>query len=410
MRFSHIQLFNQSLRSFNDLQAGNIKIQEQISSGRKVLLPSDDPIASARIQQLQDELAQIGQFKQNISTIELRLSAQEVQIGSAENIVIRLRELAIRAGNASTTQQDRQAIATEVEQMRDELLSLANSRDGSGKYIFSGFQSDNPPYQKDPTDKVQYVGDEGARSLRISASTSLSMTTKAREIFTDVPSLGNTFAVTADPANTSLPPAKIEPLGIVNQTTFDATFASYPDDYIVEFDDPPTSFNVTRRSDGGVENLAIPYTSGDPITVNGRQFAVTGVPAAGDRFVVESRSTTSVFESIDTLIEGLDSLGDTGPESIELSNLVGEALQSFDNSLNQMLRARTSIGARLNVLENTENIHLDVELISQRTLSEIRDLNYEEAVTRLAQQSFVLEAAQQSFSRIANLSLFNFLR
>ena len=183
-----------------------------------------------------------------------------------------------------------------------------------------------------------------------------------------------------------------------------------PDDFTLVFDNPPTQYDVVRRSDGATVNAAVPYVSGDDITIEGMTFAITGSPAAGDRFLVESRATQSVFETFDKLLVGLQKLGDTGPESIELSGVIGDTLESMDNTLNQMLQARTSIGSRLNVAENTLNVHQDVELLNQEVLSDIRDLDYEEAISRLTYQSFVLEAAQQSFSRIANLSLFNFLR
>lgn len=410
MRFSHIQLFNQSLQSFGRLQGDNLRTQEQISSGRKILTPSDDPIASTRIQQLQDELAQNDQFQNNIRAIELRLSAQEVQISSAENTLIRLRELTVQAGNGALSVQDRRAIAAEVEVIQDEMMSIANAKDGTGKYIFAGFQTGDAPYEKFADGTIHYVGDEGQRSLKISATTSMSMTTSARDVFTDVPGLNNSFAVLANQNNLADPPAIIEAEGIINQASFDASFAAYPDDYDIIFNDPPTTYDVVRRSDGFVDTAGQGFTSGAQVVINGRQFSITGSPAAGDRFVVESRKNESVFETTEKLLEGLREIGDSGPDSLELSALVGRSLESYDNSLDKMLQARTSIGARLNVAENTLNIHQDVELINQKILSDVRDVDYEEAISQLSYQTFVLEAAQQSFARIANLSLFNFLR
>jgi len=410
MRFSHIQLFNQSLQSFGRLQGDNLRTQEQISSGRKILTPSDDPIASTRIQQLQDELAQNDQYQNNIRAIELRLSAQEVQIASAENSLIRLRELTIQAGNGALNTQDRRAIAAEVSVIQDEMMSIANARDGSGKYIFAGFQSGDAPYEKDVDGSIHYTGDEGQRSLKISATTSMSMTTSARDVFTDAPALGNSFAVRARQSNVADPPAIIKNEGIFDQAGFDANFAVYPDDDEIIFNDPPTTYDVIRRSDGAVDRAAQSFTSGQSVVVNGRQFSITGSPAAGDRFVLESRLKESVFETTERLLAGLQGIGDSGPESLELSALVSRTIESYDNSLDKMIQARTSIGARLNVAENTRNIHQDVELINQKILSDVRDVDYEEAISQLSYQTFVLEAAQQSFARIANLSLFNFLR
>lgn len=412
MRFSHLQLFNQGLQSFSRLQSDNLRTQEQISTGKKILTPSDDPVASTRIQQLQDELALNEQYQKNIQAIELQLNAQEVQISSAENSLIRLRELAVQAGNGALNAQDRRAIAAEVQVIQDEMLAVANARDGSGKYIFAGYQTGDAPYEKFADGTIHYVGDQGQRSLKVSATTSMSMTTRARDVFTDVPSVGNSFAVRADQNNQADPPAIIKNEGFFDQDVFNANFETYPQDYVVTFDDPPTTYSIARGSDGFIApvNAGLPYNSGASIEVLGRQFSITGSPEAGDRFVIESRKTESVFETTEKLLEGLQEFGDSGSDSIDLSALVGRTLDSYDNSLDKMIQARTSIGARLNVAENTRNIHEDVELINQKILSDVRDVDYEEAISQLSYQTFVLEAAQQSFARIANLSLFNFLR
>lgn len=409
MRFSHIQLFNQGLQSFSRIQADNLKIQEQISRGQRVLTPSDDPIASTRIQKLQDELTQNEQFQNNIRSIELQLRAQETHIDGAEKILMRARDLTVQAGSGALSHADRQAIATEIRSIREQMLAVANARDGSGKFVFAGYQTNTPPYVEQPDGRVQYIGDEGERNLSISSTTNMSLTTKARSVFTDIASLGETFATRADPNNRAEPPATISLGEITDQNVFDDFFQNLPDDFTVVFQDPPTIYSIVRRSDGAIIDSE-PYVSGEDITVSGMTFAITGAPMAGDRFIVESRATQSVFETFDKLLVGLEKLGDSGPESIELSEVIGSSLESMDNTLNQMLQARTSIGSRLNVAENTLNVHLDVELLNQEILSDIRDLDYEEAISRLSYQSFILEAAQQSFSRIANLSLFNFLR
>lgn len=409
MRFSHIQLFSQGPQSFSRIQADNLRIQEQISSGQKILVPSDDPIASTRIQKLQDELTQNEQFQNNIRSIQLQLQAQETHIDAAEKILMRARDLTVQAGSGALTHADRQAIAKEIQSIRDQMLSVANARDGGGNFVFAGYQTNKAPYVEQADGRVEYVGDEGERNLTISSTTTMSLTTKARSIFTDIASLGDTFATRANPNNRSEPPATISVGEITDQSTFDSFFQNLPDDFTVSFQDPPTFYSIVRRSDGAIVDSG-PYVSGDDITIEGMTFTITGSPMSGDQFVVESRATQSVFETFDKLLVGLEQLGDSGPESIELSEVIGASLDSMDNTLNQMLQARTSVGSRLNVAENTLNVHLDVELLNQEILSDIRDLDYEEAISRLSYQSFVLEAAQQSFSRIANLSLFNFLR
>lgn len=407
MRFSNIQAFTQNLQGANRLQAENSHTQQQIASGRRVLTPADDPVAAARIVQVQEELARTEQYQKNINSVTNLLNVEEQQIESATNTLIRIRELTIQAGDGALSFDDRRAIATEMRQSLDQLYAIANTRTASGEFIFAGYQSAQQPFVKASDGSIGYVGDEGQRFIKVSATTTVASSDTGKAIFMDVPSANKTFTLQAHPQNTAQPPALLDATAVIDQAAYDSF---YPDDLRVEFNNPPTTFNIVQKSDGSTLLANEPYQSGAAIEVVGLRFSIAGAPAAGDRFLVESSAKQSLFKTVGNLIDGLESLGDNVADTAPRQALLAASLDNLDNAHNTMLKARTSIGARLNVAETTAAMHQDLELLSQKVLSEERDLDYADAISRLSFQSFVLEAAQQSFARMANLSLFNYLR
>ena len=408
MRFSTVQAFNQNLKSLNQLQADNFKTQQQISTGKRVLTPADDPAAAVKIIQLNEELAKSDQYLSNMDAAELQLNAEETQIESAENLLIRVRELAVQSGNGALKSNDRRSIANEMEQIRDQLLTIANAKNSNGQYIFAGFQSHSQPFIAGEDGQVAFAGDEGQRYVKIGATTKVAMNTPGKDIFMSTPSAENTFSTHIHPENTANPQAIVSAGVISDQAAYDAF---YPQDLTIRFDDPPTTFDIIRQSDGVEIVSDQAFATGQAIEVEGLQVEISGAPAAGDRFMIKSSSTQSVFETIDKLTDALKSYQDTGDAaaSERLSGDIASALLDFDSSLDSMLQARTSIGARLNVVDGTRNLQQDMTLLNEKLLSDVQDIDYNEAISKLSLQSFMLQAAQQSYAKISNLSLFNYL-
>jgi flagellar hook-associated protein 3 FlgL len=406
MRLSTAQLFSNGLRGMTDLQAQTAKTQEQLATGKKVLTPSDDPVAATRIMQINQELAVNEQYQENIGIAQQQLALEEALLESAGNSIIRIRELTIRAGDGALSFAERQAIAVEISQRLDELESIANSRGANGEYVFAGYQGNTRPFVQQSNGGYAYLGDEGQRFVQISASQRIAVNDSGQTVFMDVPAAANTAVTSSSASNTAVPPAVIGDAQVINQVSYDAF---QPEDLVITFNNPPTSYTMTLRSNGSfITNN--PYTSGAAIQIAGVSFTITGAPAAGDRFFVDSSKSQGLLATVKKLADGLQTLNDSPTGRAGLQMLIAESLDNLDAGLDSVLEVRTEIGARLNVLDSTLAQHQDLALISQETLSEVRDLDYTEAISRLSLQSFVLEAAQQSFLKISQLSLFNFLR
>src|SRR5690554_75666 len=195
MRISTIQAFNTSVRGIQDNYSAAMRTQEQISSGKRLLSPADDPVASVRLLQLDQEASKLSQYKDNLTAATNSLTQQEAVLNSVNNILQRVREIALRAGNPALDQGGRQALAQELTEREDELYGLLNSQNARGEYLFGGFRSDKQPFVRQPDGSYTYEGDEGQRSIQIGSSKMIAINDNGKELFVDI---GNVSRVTTE--------------------------------------------------------------------------------------------------------------------------------------------------------------------------------------------------------------------
>ena len=410
MRISTLQAFENALTGVQNANREVNTTQQQISSNRRLLTPADDPVAASRILRLSSEGAQRDQFVKNINSLENSLGLSDAALAQSINLLTRVKELAIQAGNGVNTQGDRRLISVEIRTRLEELVGIANTRGASGEYVFGGSVGGQPPF--DAADNFTYRGDQSQRELPISSSSKVAMTDSGHAVFVDVPSAAHTFATRPHPGNDAIGGARISAGVVVDQAKLDALF---PDDLVIEFgatdalSPPGPNITVRRTSDrrvvDGLQN--VPFVANADISVAGVQVRVSGSPQPGDRFFIETSDRQSAFTTLDRLADSLDTIGDGTDEPAQLAVAIGAALSNIDGAVATMLQARSDIGARLNTADTTRELHGDVDLVSKKVLSELRDLDFAEAVSRLTAQSLVLEAAQRSFAKTAGLSLFS---
>ena len=151
------------------------------------------------------------------------------------------------------------------------------------------------------------------------------------------------------------------------------------------------------------------YVEGEAVTIAGAQFTISGEPADGDTFYVQTAEKQSVFTTVEKVIDGLENFSATPSYRQAFDNLLENSLANLDNAQNSVLEVRTRVGARLNTVETTRQFHEDSNLLNTEVKSDLEDLDYAKAVSRLSQQNFVLQAAQRSFAQVSRLSLFDSL-
>lgn len=403
-------MYNRSLNNIQDVNSSLQNTQLQLSSGKRVLTPSDDPVASTRILQINQDLELVGQYQRNIDLLENRLRQEDDLLGGINDIIIRLRELTIQAGDGSQNKDDKLFLAAEIKERLSQLAGMMNSQDPSGEYVFAGFQGGTKPFHQDESGHYEYFGDEGQRSLQIDTSVIIPSSDNGKSIFVNIKASEKTFFTEANPKNTADPASIITTGQIVDQDAYDAF---YPQDMKIQFNAVTAivpngpNFSIIEPTTGKVLFNPQPYNSGQPIVANGVQFEIIGAPSPGDTFFVESTQKQSLLTTVEKLIYGLEHYQDNSTGRQVLTGVLDDTLANLDNAQTSLLETRGKIGARLNTVDTTREMHLDVELLTREILSELQDVDFAEASSQLSLESTILQAAFSSFSRIANLSLFD---
>lgn len=409
MRVATLQQYHLGLNGILKNQANVSKTQQEISTGRKVLTPADDPVAATKILQMQQELALNDQFVLNMNAADNRLKTEEAAIDAVTSAIARLKEL-VSTATGTKKDTDRQAVAAEVYEIQEYLADLFNSKDAGGEYIFAGFKGQNPPFVKGANGRYEFVGDEGQRKLAIGRSATVATSDNGKDLFINIPANKNTFVTQASPKNKA--DLQVNPGFVIDEEKYDEF---YPHDLIITFNPesaltpPQMNYTVRRASDNRVvDGMAnIEFSSGSSINVAGLTFNVQGAPEPGDQVLVQTTPKQSITDTIFRLTAGLNTIPDTKEGNDVLANLIFDTLTNLTNAEANLSAYRSSLGARMKIVENTRELAADVKVVNREILSKLQDADYAESISKLSLQTYLLEAAQQSYSQISRMSLFN---
>ncbi|QGZ31757.1 flagellar hook-associated protein FlgL [Stutzerimonas stutzeri] len=412
MRISTLQAFNNGVTGIQRNYANATRTQEQISTGNRILTPADDPVASVRLLQLEQQQNVLGQYNSNLTAAKNSLTQEEVTLNSVNTVLQRVRELAVRAGNGSLDPQDRKAIAAELAEREDELLSLMNTRNARGEYLFSGFQGKTQPFVRAADGSYSYAGDEGQRKLQIASSLNIPISDNGKSVFQAVTNAGR-LSTTPAAETITAPAVRLSAPLIEDEVAF-AAFDFPADGIEVRFSDSadPKAYEIYEVGGTvalGNGRLDDKDDASDKLVFNGMTIHIDGVPTGTETFTLE-RNGQEKQGILDTIANLRMSLENPGTGSTGVRDAVAVALTNLDHGIVSVDEARGNIGARLNVIETTQTDNEDVALVNKGVQAELRELDYAEALSRLSMQTVVLEAAQQSYVKIAGLSLFNVMR
>ena len=193
MRIGTLQLFRQGVNAILDQQTRVAGTQLQLASGKRINKPSDDPIGAAQLVGLSESLKVTEQYQKNIDHARSRLELEDAALGSVGDALQRARELAVQGLNDTNGAQDRAAIAQEIRQLTDEVLGLANRKDGAGEYLFAGFQGQNAPFSHDGSGNFSYAGDQGQRQVQVGPARQVADGDSGLDVFMKVPAAGGGF-------------------------------------------------------------------------------------------------------------------------------------------------------------------------------------------------------------------------
>lgn len=403
MRISTPMIFDSGTRNLQRQQSGLYLLQNQMSTGRRILTPSEDPVATAQALVVTQQKNVNQQFLDNQDNATSLLTEQEDRLNAVNEVLQAVKLRVVEAGNGAYGDSDRKAIAAEIRERYDELIGLANSTDALGNYVFSGTKGDTRPFltSGEPGARVvTYAGNDARRQLQVSTARIMDLSVSGNDVFTSIPQGNGVFMVTA---GSPLTPNAGN--GVVSASLI----GGYDDaSYTLKFD------GAGQYSlDDGVSWSA--YTSGSAIFLPSSadpqlSITISGAPAANDTFTIAPSTNQDIFKTLDQMISVLESGSTSTPASrAEFQNTMYAVSQHVDQAFNHILGLQTSVGARLIELDALTSFGGDLDLQYQTDISKLQDLDYTAAITSMAQRQMAFEAAQTTFSKISQLSLFNYL-
>ncbi|GLS04342.1 flagellar hook-associated protein FlgL [Chitiniphilus shinanonensis] len=461
MRVATNTVYSQGSMGISRLMAQQSKLQNQLATGRRVLSPSDDPIASSRALQISQAQSINTQYSTNSDSADTSLAMTEKTLNQLVTLIQNVQSLAVSAGNPTQTADQKKMLDAELQGRYQELLALANATDGNGEYLFSGFRGDTKPFTEAGFGNVTYNGDDGQRGIQISASRTIPVSEAGSKLFQRVPTGNGTFTSSANMANTGtgiittgevLDPSKWA--NAANVQDFRIEFNSIPDPNdptaapIVNYDiidsratlpdgSANPNYNMSmvdgydynggaRPSTPGVNSYPRTYKSGadiefkqlpgetTPLVANwdfGVKTSVTGDPKTGDTFTVAASKNTDIFSVLADFSSALNNYNTAGngKGQTDFQNQLNTVIKNLSNSLDTVLSTQASIGARMLETESVRNTNEDVNLQYTATLSKLQDLDWPKAISDFSQNQMLLDAARSSFSQVQNLSLFQYI-
>ena len=307
MQISTSLLFDRASAQMSALQNDLAKSQAQVSTQKQVLTPSDAPDQAAVITRLKSLIGKQESYSKTLDSVQARLNNEATSLSSASDILIRIKELAIQVNNGTNGDIGRTVIATEMKGLRDQLLSLGNSTDATGNYVFSGTKVRTVAFQENAAGTVSYGGDQTEISVAVGEHRTVAINRPGTQAFV----------------------------------------------------------SVVRTDSDGVS---------------------TG---------------TGFFQALDDLIAGVKAADST---------VMQRGLTEVDALHQGMVLAQANSGTDMKVVEQQAATLDDTQLTLTVALSSFEDLDMAKAITQMQKQMLSLEAAQSSFAKISQMSLFAYLR
>lgn len=413
MRISTFQFYQANTLNIMDKQSQVNNSIIHMSEGKRVITAGDDSVAANSIINYKQEVRVTEQYQRNIDFADARLLNEEASLTSVEGLLERIKVLTLQGNNAATGPLDRESIAEELEGRFEELLSIANTRDEAGNYIFGGFQTDRLPFAKQPDGSVQYYGDDGQRETTVGSNVTVITNDPGSGLFMDIPNSVGDFRPVYDSNNTGL--AYVESAIIADPGEYDPV--SMPPGYTIDFvdldGDDNAEYQVFDANGVQVEptpaGTSTPYASGDEISFNGVEMVINGEPDIGDSVTMEFQQTKDIFSVVQAAIDWMRAPQDTDIERNQLQVEIGHIISDLNQVSNHVTSVRANVGARMQVVSSQDNINEDYLLTVKTTQSSLEDLDIAEATMEYSQQRLALQAAQQSFAQVQSLTLFQYI-
>lgn len=410
-RLGTANMYDNALRNLGSRQTSLSNLQENLTSGKRVVRASDDPVSAAQAERAINRLARIQTEQRALETQRNAIAQAESALGDAVQLVQNFRELVVNAGNAALTPNDRNTIANQLQGLREQLVEVANRKDTNGVPLLGALGSALTPFLGPLSTSPDYVFD-GLPGQAASSGVAIPGTLDGDAVFMFDPQRDGVYTagVSAIPSTRMLNTSAITPQdpSLVTGDNYTITFSA-----VGPGATPGTTtatYTLTNTTTGAVSApVVVPdYPSDKPVTiavasVPGLTFDIKGNPANGDTITLQP--SPSMFSTLDSAINGIRNASDSNAAS----QAVGQALGNMDIGLERLHNMRGYAGELLNRADRItgDQEKRSIQLEGDRSRAE--DLDMIKGISDFQNQQVGYEAALKSYAQVQKLSLFNFI-
>ena len=405
-----------TLQNLTAQQASLSNLQNELSSGKKITSPSDDPAAAAAAERALTRLNRIATDQRALDAQKNTITNAESTLGDVVTALQSIRTLVVNAGDAVQTAADRKTIAEQISGLRDQIFTLANSKDSNGMPLFAGLGSSLTPFVGPNSSGPDYVFN-GLSGQTTSTTTAIPGTIDGASAFMSQPATDGVYNVAVtNTVSGSIPSSRTlttSGVTLANATLVNGSAYTVSVTGVDSTTTPGTTtvtYDVTENPNvgGPFTGITASYPSNQTgsFTVSampGLSMTVTGTPAVGDSMTVTPSS--SLFTTLDKAVTDIGSATDQN----SATQAVGQALHNIDLGLAQISAARGQAGVLMNRAAVITSSN-DARTLQQQTdKSNAEDVDMVATISAFQSQQTSYSAALQSYAQIQKLSLFNYI-
>ena len=408
MRLSTNWMFQQSVNTMLNQQSALAATQNQVTTGKRINVASDDPAGAGMVVNLNHILAANTQYSANIDNANTRLSTEQNTLSSVTNVLNSVRSMAVQGINGTLAPSDRSDMAAQLVQMRDQLVQLANSTDSNGDALFAGSSTNKVPFVKNADGTVSYGGNDTARMTAIGSGLQIYSGDAGSSVFMNVPAGNGSFVAGAGAGNTGT--LLVGANSISDPAAWSSTQAASGGGYTITFAAGGSwsakDANGNPVLDSGGAAVGGSYQDGGDISFNGMTITLSGAPTAGDTVSVQAGGKQDIFSTLNNMIGLLQGSG----SNAQLTNGLSRQMESLDQGLASVSNVQVAVGGRMNTLTQQQGTYSDLNVTYQSALADVQGADAYSAISNLSQQAAALQASQQVFAQVKSLSLFNYIK
>ncbi|WP_421187742.1 flagellar hook-associated protein FlgL [Aeromonas sanarellii] len=404
MRITTNMIYDRNLATMSKVSERQNTAYNQLMTGDKFTRAGEDPSGMSQKMALTKEIDLFKQYSVNGSLLENSLGHEETVLTSLNSAMLSAQTLIQKANNSAMGEEERSAIASELEGLQKQMFDLMNSKNSQGEFIFGGNQSKTQPFIQDASGNYVFQGDTGQRNIQVSPTVKVPANDSGFDLFETVATRRTASAISTN----------IQ-VGIGDQGDFESFYRNNYDpalpsnQYTVNTQvGPPGTYDIQNSLGVVVQGPALPYTAGNAISFNGLELTLD-LPAgsAPQTFVLDKPVNDNILNGMSDFISALR---DPSLPASDFQLAVADATTHMNNARTQVDRGQGEVGSRLNSLEQVMSSNDGLSTLNQQARAKVSEADMYEVIATLSKEDAAMSASQLAFSKISKLTLFDYIR